>query len=221
VSPLAIFDEMEELVKNVTVYEFLKQEPLPGGYHENRKFIYAVRDRYLDLVDDEVRSSMGLVEEREYAKLFERYVSHVTYWTRKEKVRNPVTGRMDDPDEEMMSEVEKTLGIGAKRDDFRQDVISRIGAWSIDHPSQKPAYSEIFPKHFQLLRESYFEQRKKIVKKTNQDLLIMLTDGPEKLEPQARARAESTLASLREKYGYCEKCAKEAVSFLMRKRYAA
>ena len=221
VSPLAIFDEMEELVKNVTVYEFLKQEPLPGGFHENRKFIYGVRDRYLDLVDDEVRSSMGLVEEREYAKLFERYVGHVTHWIRKEKVRNAHTGRLEDPDEEMMSEVEKTLGVGAKRDDFRHDVISRIGAWSIDHLSQKPVYSEIFPKHFQLLRESYFEQRKKIVKKTNQDLLVLLTDGPDHLEASARARAESTLAQLKEQFGYCDKCAKEAVSFLMRKRYAA
>jgi len=220
VSPLAIFDEMEELVKNVTVYEFLKQEPLPGGFHENRKFIYAVRDRYLDLVDDEVRSSMGLVEEREYAKLFERYVTHVTNWMRKEKVRNPITGRLEDPDEEMMSEVEKTLGVGAKRDDFRHDAISRIGAWSIDHPNQKPNFAEIFPKHFQLLRESYFEQRKKIVKKTNQDVLVLLTDGPERLEREARTRAEATLDSMRERYGYCDKCAKEAVSFLLRKRYA-
>ena len=66
---------MEELVKNVTVYEFLKQEPLPGGYHENKKFIYIVREQFLDLVDDEVRSSMGLVEERQYADLFGKYVT--------------------------------------------------------------------------------------------------------------------------------------------------
>jgi predicted Ser/Thr protein kinase len=220
-SPPAIFDEMEELVKNVTVYEFLKQEPLPGGYHENRKFIYIVREKYLDLVDDEVRSSMGLVEEREYARLFERYVSHVTHWIRKEKVRNPITGRLEDPDDEMMAEVEKTLGVGAKRDDFRHDVISRIGAWSIDHSGQKPIYSEIFPKHFSLLRESYFEQRKKIVKKTNEDLLVMLTDGAERIsDKESRARAETTMANLREKYGYCEKCGKEAISLLLRKRYA-
>ena len=164
---------------------------------------------------------MGLVEEREYARLFERYVTHVTHWIRKEKVRNVTTGRLEDPDEEMMSEVEKTLGVGAKRDDFRHDVISRIGAWSIDHAGQKPSYADIFPKNFQLLRESYFGQRKKLVKKTNQDLLVLLTDGPERLEAAARARAESTLANMREKYGYCDKCAKEAVSFLMRKRYAA
>src|SRR5204863_9793419 len=43
-SPFAIFDELEDLVRGVTVYEFLKQEPLPGGLHENRKFIFQVRD---------------------------------------------------------------------------------------------------------------------------------------------------------------------------------
>ena len=126
VSPLAVFEEMEELVKNVTVYEFLKQEPLPGGYHENKKFIYIVREKFLDLVDDEVRSSMGLVEERQYADLFGKYVTHVSHWTKKEKLRNPLTGRLDDPDEDMMTEVEKTLGLGQKRDDFRHEVISRI-----------------------------------------------------------------------------------------------
>src|SRR5207237_7681106 len=98
VSPLAVFDELEELVKNVTVYEFLKQEPLPGGYHENKRFIQTVRDRYLDVVDEEVRSSMGLVDERQYTELFGRYVTHVSHWVKKEKLRNPLTGRNEDPD---------------------------------------------------------------------------------------------------------------------------
>ncbi|MFI5289451.1 MAG: serine protein kinase PrkA, partial [Polyangia bacterium] len=102
VSPLAVFDEMEELVKNITVYEFLKQEPLPGGYHENKKFIQLVRERFLDLVEDEVRSSMGLVEEKQYAELLGKYVTHVSHWTKKEKLRNQATGRLEDPDEEMM-----------------------------------------------------------------------------------------------------------------------
>ena len=76
-------------------------------------------------------------------------------------------------------------------------------------------------RRFETLRESYFEQRKKIVKRTNEDLLVMLTDGPERLEKEARARAETTLANMREKFGYCERCAKEAVSLLIRKRYAS
>ncbi len=219
-SPSALFDEMEDLVKNVTVYEFLKQEPLPGGYHENRKFIFTVRERYLDILDDELRSSMGLVAESEYARLFDKYITHVTHWIRKEKVRNAVTGRLEDPDEETMSTVEKTLGVSGKRDDFRGEVIQRIGGWGIDHPGQKPIFSEIFPKHFAMLRESYWEQHKKLVRKTNEDLLVLLTDGAERLgDKESRVRAELTLANLKQR-GYCDKCAKEAASLLSRKRYA-
>ncbi|MFH0902897.1 MAG: serine protein kinase PrkA [Pseudomonadota bacterium] len=221
-SPLAVFEEIEELVRNVTIYEFLKQEPLPGGYHENRKFIYTVRDRYLDMIEDELRSSMGLVEEREYGRLFERYVTVVMHWFRKEKVRNPITGRLEEPDSEMMAEVEKTLGIGAKRDDYRQDIFSRIGAWSVDHPNQKPNYGEIFPKQFEKLRESYFEERKKTVRKTNEDLLKYLTDGPSHVaDEEVRVRVETTLANLRQKHGYCERCARDALSFLLRKRHSS
>jgi predicted Ser/Thr protein kinase len=219
-SPSAIFEEMEDLVKNVTVYEFLKQEPLPGGYHENKKFIFTVRERYLDLVDDDMRSSMGLVDETEYHRLFDRYVTHVTHWIRKEKVRNPVTGRLEEPDEEMMSGLEKTLGVSGRRDEFRSDVIQKIGAWSVDHPGQKPSLTSIFPKHFATLRESYYEQQKKIVRKTNEDLLVLLTDGADKIgDREAQKRAETTLRNL-EKRGYCEKCAREACSLLLRKRYA-
>src|SRR6185436_13065217 len=219
-SPSAVFDEMEDLVKNVTVYEFLKQEPLPGGYHENRKFIFTVRERYLDLVDDDLRSSMGLVDESEYARIFERYITHVTHWIRKEKVRNSVTGRLEDPDEEMMSGVEKTLGVAGKRDDFRSEVIQRIGVWGMEHPGQKPVYSEVFPKHFATLRDSYWDQHKKLVRKTTDDLLVLLTDGAEKIpDKEGRVRAQLTLANLKAR-GYCEKCSKEAASLLSRKRYA-
>jgi predicted Ser/Thr protein kinase len=224
VSPLAVFDEMEELVKNVTVYEFLKQEPLPGGYHENKKFIHLVREKFLDLVDDELRSSMGLVEERQYSDLLGKYVNHVSHWTKKEKLRNQSTGRLEDPDEEMMGEVEKTLGVGPKRDDFRHEVISRIGAWSIEHPGQKIDYTHVFPRQLQQLREAYFEQRKKLLKKTNEELLIYLADGAQatraRLDKESFERVETTLKNLEQKYHYCPRCARDAVSYLLRKRYA-
>ncbi|HEY2743550.1 MAG TPA: serine protein kinase PrkA, partial [Polyangia bacterium] len=223
VSPLAVFEEMEELVKNVTVYEFLKQEPLPGGYHENKKFIYIVREKFLDIIDDEVRSSMGLVEERQYADLFGKYVTHVSHWTKKEKLRNPLTGRLEDPDEDMMTEVEKTLGMGQKRDDFRHEVISRIAAWSIEHPGQKVDFATVFPRQLQQLRESYFEQRKKILKKTLEEVLQYLADGADKMrtriDREAFERVETTLRNLKTTYGYCDHCARDAVSYLLRKRY--
>jgi serine protein kinase len=219
-SPFAVFDEIEELVRGVTVYEFLKQEPLPGGYHENRKFIFQVRDRLIDRIDDEVRTSMGLVDERRYIDRFERYVEHVSFWVKKEKVRNAITGRDEDPDEEMMTDVERILQASGRRDEFRREVISRIGAWSIDHPRQKPEYEKIFPRPIAELREAFFEERKKQVRKINEDLLVFLTDGPAHMQPEGAAAASATLETMKSRFGYCDSCAKDAVLALIRKRYS-
>jgi predicted Ser/Thr protein kinase len=218
-SPFAIFDELEDLVRGVTVYEFLKQEPLPGGFHENKKFIFQVRDKLIDRIDDEVRTSMGLVEERRYIDQFERYAAHVSYWVKREKVPNPITGRDDDPDEEMMGDIERILDVTNRREEFRREVIARIGAWSIDHPRQKPDYESIFPRPIAELREAFFEERKKQVRKINDDLLVLLTDGPAKMQPEAAAAAQTTLAAMKSRFSYCDSCAKDAVLALIRKRY--
>jgi predicted Ser/Thr protein kinase len=220
VTPLALFDEMEALCGATTVYEFLRQEPEPGGYHEHRRFVEMVRERFLDQVEEEVRTSMGLVDESQYTQLFERYIDHVSHFVRKEKLHNPVTRQLEDPDEELMREVEKTLGVSGKRDDFRQEAIGRIGAWSLSHPKEKPRYPEVFPKQFAKLRESYFEQHRKALRKLNQELLVYLTDGAEALEAEARERVELTLRNMRERFGYCDQCAKVAVGCLLRQRYA-
>ncbi|HXI59763.1 MAG TPA: serine protein kinase PrkA [Polyangia bacterium] len=219
-SPFAVFDELEELVRGVTVYEFLKQEPLPGGFHENRKFIFQVRDKLIEKIDDEVRTSMGLVDERRYIEQFERYASHVSYWVKKEKVPNPITGRDEDPDEDFMTDIERMLDVSARRDEFRREVIARIGAWSIDHPRQRPDYERIFPRPIAELRESFFSDRKKQVRKINEDLLVLMTDGPSKMLSDAATAAQSTLDVMKSRFGYCDNCARDAVLALIRKRYS-
>jgi serine protein kinase len=222
ISPFAVFDELEELVRGVTVYEFLKQEPLSGGYHENRKFIFQVRDKLLDRIDDEVRTSMGLVEERRYIEQFERYVTMVSYWVKHEKVPNPVTGRDENPDEDFMADIERLLHVGeggTRREDFRREVISKIGAWSLDHPGKKPDYERIFPHPISELREAFFSERKKQVRKINEHLLVYLVDGPGQMPADALEAVRSTLDALKTRFGYCDHCAKDAVLALVRKRY--
>jgi serine protein kinase len=222
-SPFAVFEELEELVRAVSIYEFLKQEPLSGGYHENRKFIFQVRDRLIDRIDDEVRTSMGLVEERRYIEQFERYVTHVSHWVKREKVRNPVTGADEDPDEELMGEVERMLDVGsgeARRDEFRREVIAKIGAWSIDHPGRKPDYEQIFPRPIAHLREAFFADRRKQIRKINEDLLVYLVDGPARMDAEAAVTARNTIDTLKGRFGYCDHCAKDAILALVRKRYS-
>ncbi|HUH03977.1 MAG TPA: hypothetical protein VML75_18400 [Kofleriaceae bacterium] len=219
VSPLAILEEIGELIKQVSVYEFLKQEPMPGGDHAYDKFIDQIRERMIDLIDDEVRSSLGLVEEGEYERLFQKYVTHVMHWTKKEKVRNPNTGRLENPDEALMREIERTLEVGNAIEDFRNGLIGKIGAWALDNVGEKPDYTRIFSGYFQKLRDSYFDERKKEVRREVIDLLALLAGDEKKLDDEGRARARASVQRLADLYGYNEDSARDLVGLLARERY--
>ena len=166
VSPLVVLDEIVELCKQASALRV----PAPG--RPARRLSTITRSsstsrsgRLFDRIDDEVRVAVGLVEESEYARVFERYVTHVMHAIKKEKVRNPATGRMEDPDESMMREVERTLEITGRADDFRQCLIAKIGAWSLDHRGQKPVMTEIFSDLLRKLKDAYFERHKKTIAK--------------------------------------------------------
>lgn len=219
VSPLVVLDEIVELCKQSSLYEFLRQDVQPGGYHDHKKLADVVRGRLFDRIDDEVRASVGLVEESEYTRVFERYVTHVMHAIKKEKVRNPQTGRMDDPDEGMMKEVERTLEISGRADDFRQSLIAKIGAWSLDHRGQKPVMSEIFADLLRKLRDAYFERHKKVIAKGITDLVLLLSGNEGSLSAEARTRAETALETLTTRHGYTRESARDLVGTLATLRY--
>lgn len=220
VSPFAVLKGLTALVEAHTVYEFLRQTPSPGGYHEHATFVNQVRLELLRRIADEVRISMGLVDERRYIEHFERYITHVSFWIKHEKIPNPITHIDETPDEEFMAEVERIIGVvstGNKVTDFRNEVITRIGAWSLDHRGQRPDYEHIFPRPIADLREAFFNERKRQVTKISHDLLIFLVDGPEKLEAEDLELVQTTLATLKTRFGYCDQCAKDAVLALLKK----
>ncbi|HLL23691.1 MAG TPA: hypothetical protein VK427_16245, partial [Kofleriaceae bacterium] len=196
VSPLVVLDEIVELCKQASLYEFLRQDVQPGGYHDHKKLVDVVRSRLFDRIDDEARVAVGLVEESEYSRVFERYVNHVMHALKKEKVRNPSTGRMEDPDEGMMKDVERTLEISGRPEEFRQSLIAKIGAWSLDHRGQKPVMTEIFADLHRKLRDAYFERHRKTIAKGISDLVLYLVGNEGSLSPEARTRAEAGLATL-------------------------
>jgi len=219
VSPLVVLDEIADLTKQTSLYEFLRQDVQPGGYHDHKKLVDVVRGRLFDRIDDEVRVAVGLVEESEYSRVFERYVTHVMHAIKREKVRNPSTGRMEDPDESMMKEVERTLEITGRADDFRQSLIAKIGAWSLDHRGQKPVLSEIFSDLLRRLRDAYYERHKKTIAKGIQDLVKLMSGNEGSLSADVRTRADAGLESLITKYGYSRESARDLIGALASLRY--
>jgi predicted Ser/Thr protein kinase len=219
VSPLAVLDELVELAKQTSLFEFLRQDVQPGGYHDHKKFVELCRDRLMAKVDDEVRASLGMVDESEYQRVFERYVAHVTHYLRKEKLRNPATGRLEDPDQAFLADVEKTLEVTAKPDEFRGGLIAKIGAWSLDHKGEKPILTEIFADHVNKLRDAYFVKHKKAIGAGVGELVALLTADGAGLAEDARARAEAALATLEARFGYSRDSARDLVALMARTRY--
>lgn len=219
VSPMAVLEEINELTKHTALYDFLRQDVQPGGFHDHRKLIEVVRGCLFDRIDDEVRAAVGLVEESEYARVFERYLTHVMHAVRKEKVRNPATGRQEDPDLTMMIEVEKTIEAAGRPEDFRASLISKIGAWSLDHKGQKPVMAEIFSDLLRKLRDAYYERHKKAIGRGVKDLMVLLVDDGAGLSAEARQRAEQARATLIERHGYQRESLRDLVGALAGLRY--
>jgi len=219
-SPLAILAELDELCGRVAEYEWLQEEQLAGGYHDHKGFREALRGRLLDAWEGEMRTASGLVSESQYAELFDRYVSHVGVWVKKEKIRNRATGGYEDPDERMMAEVELLLGARGDPNEYRRGLISTIAAWAIDHPGQKIDNTVVFAPLTKRLREAVFAERRKQVAMLARDLVVLLSEGGAGLTEEQRKVAAGAAQRLKEKFGYCDHCAKDAVSALVRWRFA-
>jgi predicted Ser/Thr protein kinase len=218
-TPQAVFEELRRLVKETSVYAWLRQEA-SGGYFEHASFIDTVEEWYVDQVDDVVRQAMGLVEEASYQDLFSRYIIHVTHFVRNEKLRSAITGGMEDPDPTLMGEVEKVLGVKGDHENFRQGIMTKIGAWSVDHAGEKPDYPVIFPEYFEQLSSSYYEQQRQRVVRILRDALSVLAGEEGSLSQDRVKPAQGMLDRLEAEKGYCRHCAREAISLLVRKRYS-
>jgi RNA polymerase-binding transcription factor DksA len=80
-------------------------------------------------------------------------------------------------------------------------------------------YARIFPDMFKRLRDHYFEERKRQLRKNKENVLKYLSEERGSLTPREQSQVESTLKVMRDRYGYCDHCAKDAILFLMKKRY--
>lgn len=219
-SPLAVLEEIERLLENKSVYEFLKQEVV-GRYHDHEAFLRQTRDIYTDWIDDEVRDSMGLASEESYADLFNRYVQHISHWVKHERIADAVSGRLLDPDEKFMGEIEGVLmGEGERPEDFRKSVIGAIGARALDNPDEMPEYASLFRGYVNRLRDDFFTKRRKVVRRIIRNFLKFTPQERSSLEAKDARQAEEMLKRLIERYHYNEESARDAVAYLVKTRYA-
>lgn len=220
-SPLAVLDEIELLCTRKNEFAWLQEKPLPGGFHDVKGMIDAIRSRLFDAWEEEFRFATGLVDEGMYNELFERYVSHVSAWIKGEKLRNRLTGDYENPDVNLMNSVEKLLGATSAPEDFRRGLISAIAAWAIDHPGTKVVPTEAFPQHVRKMRATVFAERRQAVALLCRDTVRLLRDGASSgLDAARQEKVRALIERLRERFGYDENMTRDAASALVRWRFA-
>jgi predicted Ser/Thr protein kinase len=224
VTPLGLFEEISGLTSDKTVFEFLKQDS-EGDYFNHDKILELLEGYYLDLLEDEAGEAMGLVTEESYVNLFNRYVQHVSHWLKKEKLHDPVTGQHVPPDEELMKEVESIICIeGEDAEAFRKNLISRIGAFVLDSQESRPVdgppeYARVFPSMFERLKEDFVEKRREVIQKNFRTFLRFMDGDQPPGDDRESRMVQQMKETLISRFSYCEQCAKEAMAFLLKKRY--
>ena len=220
-SPIAVLDELAEVLKSKSVYEFLRQEVV-GKYHDHEAFLKQTEAHYLQWIDEEVRDSMGLATESSYGELFAKYVTNVSHWVKNEKMLDPVSGQFRDPDKGFMTEIETVLmGEGERAEDFRRAVIGTIGARALENPNERPNYNELFKHHIQRLREDFFAKRRKVLERNIENFLKATSDDTAVvLDAKDAAQVKIMRDALIQKYGYNERSARDTVAYLLKRKYS-
>jgi len=214
-TPMLVIAELRNLVKDKSLYDFLKLEP-KGDYNDPGRFVDDVERATVRQVRRELHDSMALVDEAQYDRRFEEYFAHAIALSREGSVRDPHTGENRDPDEKVLAGVETLVETGDDIKLFRSELIARIGAYSISRPGEKVPFRELFPDILRALKMQFYESRKEAVVDIEGDLLAYDTPAWDKLPPEKRQQVELTLENMDTRYGYSRECALEILGHVLR-----
>ena len=123
------FMVMNELEKGLNNHSLISNDDMRKRYAEQ---IGVVKGEYEEIVKNEVQRAISADEEA-IARLCANYIDNIRAYTLKEKVKNPYTGRDEEPDERLMRSIEEKIDIAeSRKDDFRREIMNYIGALAIE-----------------------------------------------------------------------------------------
>ena len=212
ISPLRLFKELELLCREEAVYPFL-QRKASGAFYQPKQFIDELRSEYLKRFNAELFEAFGLVTPQQELSQLKEYIRQLRYYVRQEKVPNPHTGQAEDPNESLLREVERRLGVKRDTQKMRDAMIQQIAKWRIEQPDEELDYQQIFEEELRTLHASYIREVEEVAQTRRAELMALL-EPDVKLEPSAQVRAEEALQNLKTRLGYHEPSVLEALHSL-------
>lgn len=218
-TPPVLFEELKNFIKDKSLYLFL-QLKADQGYHDAEAAVDSIQEEYLRVLDQEVLAAMELVPEGQYARLFERYFRNVSAFLRGEKVQSAATGHWEEPNVQLMGQVEEYLGIKGSPHRFREDLLGQVASWTLENPDDPLELSALFAGHIRALSKGFHARINPQVVEIGKALLAIGTASFSGLPAHLQRAAQRTLDGMIQKSGYCTRCAPEVVTFLLQHRYS-
>lgn len=217
-----VLDYLSQMSERKAEYDFLNISP-QGDYHNTYKFIDLIQMWSLNILDNEVRDSLGLVDERSYEDYISKYILTINAVIKGEKVKNTVTGKFEAPDSYFIKEFESNVHMNEDPEKFRSSLIARLGAYALDHKGKPIVYSEVYEDLVNLLQESFRKEQKKIIDKIGTNLVLYMAEKNEGighgLPQESRELISKIIQTLREKHHYSENGALSSLQYLLKMRY--
>lgn len=221
-----VLEYLIELLHKKGEYDFLNMAP-QADYHNPARFVDLIKDYNLNHFDKELRSSLGLVDDRSYEDYIKRYVENINALNKGEKIRNTALGKFVDPDDFFIKEFEAAIGLKEDSKTFRSHLLSKLGAYSLDNRGKTLIYTDVFPDLVDRLQESYRGEQKKVIENISRNMVFFEAEYAQTLEPnqssplsdENRKEIKSVLKNLESRFGYTEGAAMSLVKFLIKERY--
>jgi serine protein kinase len=216
-SPIAVLDELRQLVKARSSYEWLRRDPV-RGFRDIEALLVDLEVMLTSILEEEIREAMGLVKAGSHVELFERYLKNVSAWTKGEKLLDPVTGKLAPADVDVMTGVEQVLMSSHETaDDFRRGLIAQIGAYKLEHPDDDVDYALLFGSWMKKLNEDFYAKRRKGAERIEAAFVKLLDNDVAGVDPKDLEQARQMRQRLHAR-GYTDSSARTVMAWVLRRR---
>lgn len=220
-----ILEFLTKFIDRKNEHDFLNIAP-QGDYANPIRFIELLKDHELEVLDQHLRDSLSLVDDRSYETYIARYIQNITFLLKGEKIKNPITGRYEEVDTYFVREFETNINLKESPDTFRSHMLTHLGAYSLDHPHKKIVYTDVFTDTVKILKESFREEQKRAIINIAKNLVFYMEEieDPTRgkntgLSEDNRKEIEGVLFNLQNKYKYSRMGALTLMKYLIKEKY--
>ena len=199
-NPFMLFAQIRDGLKS---YSGFQSEDQKKGMLERLELVEKEYDR---IVKREVQQALSSSEEAIKA-LCTNYIDNIVAYIQDEKVKNPVTGKDEQANEQLMRSIEEKIGISeGMKDDFRREIMNYMGGLAAKGKEFKYDSNEQLLK---ALEKKLFEDTKDSIK-----LSALAQDTATVVDKELLEKIDSLKQRLINSFGYDDDSASDVLTYV-------